>query len=65
MVHQLVFSDEELDQLECMLRHELETSHHELRRTRNPDFRAQILRRIGLAECMLSSCRHAQAKPVG
>ncbi len=65
MVHQLVFSDEELEQLESMLTHELETSHPELRRTRNPDFRDQILRRIALAECMLSSCRHAQAKPAG
>ena len=65
MVHQLVLSDEELDQLEAMLDHELVVSHNELRRTRNPDFRAQILHRIGLVECMLSSCKHAQAKPVG
>ncbi len=65
MVHQLVLSDDELEQLESMLSHELAVSHPELRRTRNPDFRDQILRRIGLVECMLSSCRHAQAKPVG
>ena len=65
MAYQILMSEEELGQFEHMIRHELETSHHELRRTRNPNFRAQVLRRIELAEGMLHSCQEAHTKPAG
>ncbi len=64
MSHQITISDEELDHLEGMISHELETSHHELRRTRNPGFRGQILRRIEVVEHLLESCRQVHAAQV-
>ena len=53
MQHTLLVSDEDLAELESLLRSELKDAHSELRRTRNPQFREQIRHRMELAEHLL------------
>jgi hypothetical protein len=52
MVHHVSLSDEELAELDRMLTKELVERRSELRRTRNPSFRAQLDERIEVLEHM-------------
>ncbi len=46
MQHQIMLSDEELDELDRMLQNELPDWHAEMRRSRNPGFRDDLQLRI-------------------
>lgn len=50
MVHSILLSDEELTELDELLRGEITRGHQELRRTRNPRFRDGVRHHIELME---------------
>jgi|AntAceMinimDraft_16_1070373.scaffolds.fasta_scaffold509488_1 hypothetical protein len=50
MVHSILLSDEELTELDELLRGEITRGHQELRRTRNPRFRDGVRHHVELME---------------
>ena len=62
MTHQIRLSDEEFDEFDLILRQELRSTKTELRRTRNPDYRVEVRRRMELIEQILDV--FDRAKPV-
>ncbi len=59
MEHTITLSDEELEELDGLLTHEVDDSRTELRRTRNRQFREMIRHRIALARDLLAKVREA------
>lgn len=62
MACQLILSEEELKFLDRLVRQEIDAGYPELRRTRNPDFRAALERRKDLAEHILYAIGQAEAE---
>lgn len=58
-------STEEIDELEVLLHRELDSTRVELRRTRNPRFRAGIKHHMRLTEHMLETVADARTGAAG
>ncbi|HET6429949.1 MAG TPA: hypothetical protein VFJ30_16150 [Phycisphaerae bacterium] len=61
MQHTMVLSDEELEELDGLLDSEVYNSRSELRRTRNPQFREDVRRRLTVARSLLAKIRSVHA----
>ena len=61
MEHTIVLSDEELEELDGLLDTEIYNARSELRRTRNPQFREDVRRRLTIARQLLVRIRKAHA----
>ena len=61
---ELSVSAEELAELNALLEREIQSSHVELRRTRNPEFRDQVQQHVDRLEGLLRQLTQAQA-PAG
>jgi len=53
MAYTITLSDEELAELDGLIHDELADRRHELRRTRNPEFRGQVTHHIRLLDHLL------------
>lgn len=62
MTYYISMSLEELDEVGMLLSRELSTDRAELRRTRNPQFRDQVRRKIDLREHVLDTIRYARTE---
>ena len=62
MTHQIAVSEEELALLQRLVRVEMDDDRVELRRTRNPDFRARVAHRRAVAEHILHALSQAEAR---
>ena len=60
MTYYISMSLEELDEMGMLLSKELATDRTELRRTRNPQFRQQVIHKIDLREHVLETIQNAK-----
>lgn len=66
MTCQITLTDEQLAELEVIVNQDLASSRHELHRTWNSDYKAQVKRHIELAEHILSAVQLVRGRrPVG
>ena len=63
MTHSILLSDEELTELDALLRGEITRGRQELRRTRNPRFRDGVRHHIELMEHIHEIAASAEASP--
>ena len=61
MEHTIMLSDEELAELDGLLDSEVYNSRSELRRTRNPQFREDVRRRLTITRQLLAKIRKVHA----
>ena len=62
MAYQIDLSDEELDELDLVLRQEFRSTRIELRRTRNPEYRGEVRHHMDLVEHILESLGSAKSR---